>query len=235
MITYIVMVLLGVALIYWAVKKLKKKTKIAVIVFGAFIALGGLFYIIDPSAAKQSEQQQAQAQKESSESVEKASSQKASSKKAASESKAKSSTASSSTKIVADSNATVKMAIKEYAPSVKVKTVAGSYMGQDDTTQVTIKGKEGVTDKLTTKGMYMDISSVWKALKKTDLTHLKNVGVAVEYPLQDDAGNSTKTLVIKTYISPAKLGELNAKNFDYDNVPTFATSFWQHDALPEIN
>lgn len=233
------MVLIGIALIYWAVKKLKKKTKIVVMVIGAIIAIAGVIDAVNPTAAKQREQKYDQQQSMSSSKKASESSAKASSKKVSSESKTEeSSTATSSTnssKIVTDSNATVKKAIKQYAPSVKVKTVAGSYMGQDDTTQITIKGKEGLTDKLTTKGMYMDIAAVWKALKKTDTSHLSNVGVAVEYPLEDDAGNSTKTLVIKTDISPTKLSELNAKNFDYDNVPTFATSFWQHDALPEIN
>lgn len=232
------MVLIGIVLIYWAVKKLKNKTKIVVMVIGAIIAIVGVIDAVNPTAAKQREQKYDQQQSMSSKKASK-SSVKASSKKVSSESKTeKSNTATSSTKsskIVADSNATVKKAIKQYAPSVKVKTVAGSYMGKDDTTQITIKGKEGLTDKLTTKGMYMDIAAVWKALKKTDTSHLSNVGVAVEYPLEDDAGNSTKTLVIKTDISPTKMSELNAKNFDYDNVPTFATSFWQHDALPEIN
>lgn len=147
----------------------------------------------------------------------------------------KSATNKKSTKIVTDSNKSIKQALKKYAPSVKVKSVNGSYIGHDDTTQIVITGQENLTDKMTVKGMYLDIASVWKAFKKTDTSKLSNIGVSVKYPLTDEGGNSTKEYVIKSDITPTKLEMLNAEGFDSNNVPTFSTEWWQHSALPEIN
>lgn len=140
-----------------------------------------------------------------------------------------------SKKIVIQSNKSVKKAIKKYAKDVKVKSVQGSFIGQDDTVQITLKGKENLTDKMTVKGMYIDISNVWKALRKTDLSHMSNIGVSVKYPLQDQAGNSTSSYVIKSDISPDKINAINPDNFLFKNVPTYADNWWQHSALPAVD
>ncbi|MDC4187117.1 hypothetical protein MK904_13680 [Loigolactobacillus coryniformis] len=137
-------------------------------------------------------------------------------------------------KIVIQSNKSVKRAIKRYAKDVKIKSVQGSFLGQNDTVQITLKGKENLTNKMTVKGMYIDISNVWKALQKTDLSHMSNIGISVKYPLQDQAGNSTSSFVIKSNISPDKINAINPDTFLFENVPTYADTWWQHTALPSI-
>lgn len=117
-----------------------------------------------------------------------------------------------------------------------VTSVNGSYFSDNDyTVQIELKGREALTNKQTEKGMLMDIAEVWKSLRTSlPLDKFSNIGVSVKYPLTDQGGNSSDEYVIKSSISGAKLKQLNAENFDWHNVPTFATDWWQHDALPVL-
>jgi hypothetical protein len=151
-----------------------------------------------------------------------------------SSSKASSSAASSSSDKPAtlNSNASIKQYLKKNT-NVKILEVNGYYAAEagQSTVQVTIQGSENLTKKMTVQSMYMDISSIWKAFRKTDMSNFSNIGISVKYPLQDDGGNETNEYVIKSGITPEKLSQLNVTNFMFKNVPTFATSWWQHPAL----
>lgn len=133
------------------------------------------------------------------------------------------------------SNDTIESAITEQNSNLDIESINGSYTDTDSTVQITLNGRELLTKKQTEKGMLMDISDVWKAIKKnTDYSKFSNIGVSVKYPLVDESGKSEPEFVIKSDMTGTKLELLNTDSFDWNNVPTFATSWWQSPALPEL-
>lgn len=133
------------------------------------------------------------------------------------------------------SNSSIKRAIKDNAGGVDLISVNGSYVDSDSTVQIEIKGKEAFTNKQTYKGMLMDISSIWKVFKDDlDYSQFSSINISVTYPLTDDGGNSSDEYVIKSEITGNKLSEFNSDRFIYKNVPSFATDWWQSDALPNL-
>lgn len=133
------------------------------------------------------------------------------------------------------SNDSIESAISNQNSSLDIESVNGSYADSDSTVQITLNGREALTDKQTEKGMLMDISDVWKAIQASiDYSKFSNIGVSVKYTLKDASGNTSSDFVIKSDMSGAKLSQLNSSNFDWHNVPTFATSWWQSPALPDL-
>lgn len=135
------------------------------------------------------------------------------------------------------SNSDVKKVIHKSNPNLKVTSVNGMYDSKEEkTVAIELKGQDAVTNKLTTEGFLMDIRSVWFAFKESgDAENFDNVNVSVKFPFRDEAGNSSNVYVVKTNISGFKLSNINVKHFLFKNVPTYADSYWQHTALPEIN
>lgn len=145
---------------------------------------------------------------------------------------------SESSNVGLNSNKSVKSAITEDGDNnLKVKEVNGVYSDSNSKdVAITLKGKENISNKMTVKGFWLDIRTVWINLKKSgDTKNFENVNVSVKYPLQDEAGNTTNEYVVKTNISGEKLSAINTENFLFKNVPNYADSYWQSPALPKIN
>lgn len=234
-------VLSAVGIWYFWKKKPNKKGLIASIVL--LFVFGGLYSTTNTYKADQESQEESSSSAESSSIKESkkvssslaASAKKKQTKKKAESSKAAKSKTQSSKELL--SNGDVKKAIYKSKPNLKVTSVNGMY---DDKTSKTVaielKGQDAVTDKLTTKGFLMDVRSVWFAIKESgDAENFDNVSVSVKFPLEDEAGNSSNSYVVKTDISGFKLNNINVKRFLFKNVPTYADSYWQHNALPKVN
>lgn len=132
-------------------------------------------------------------------------------------------------------NEGIQSAISDKDANVQVTSVNGSYTDSESTTQIELKGRELLSDKQTEKGMLMDIATVWKAIASTYSPNaFENVGVSVTYPLKDKSGSVTDSYVIKSDLTGAKFAQLDPDGFNWQNVPSFATSWWQSDALPDL-
>lgn len=144
--------------------------------------------------------------------------------------------ASPSTRIYKlNSNKSVKAMLKYYEPDLKVTEVGGVYADpKSKTVLVTVKEDSDWDDKAAVQAMHTDIASVWKAFKKSKGNDFSNISVMVKYPTEDAGGNTHSTKEMTTDIQGNRLKDLNAKNFDDDNVPAFATKYWQRNDLPTV-
>lgn len=131
-------------------------------------------------------------------------------------------------KINVTSEKKVKKVIHKYAKDIKIKSVKGSILGMaGDTVQITLKGKENLTDKMTVKGSYQDICMVYRALKKANISNFKNIGVAEKIDGK---------YVVKTDTDPDKIASIsnNDLRYNYNNLPSYTTHFWQMPSLPKL-
>lgn len=144
--------------------------------------------------------------------------------------------ASPSTRIYKlNSDRSVKAMLKHYEPDLKVTEVGGVYDDpKSKTVLVTVKEDSAWDDKSAVKLMHEDIASVWKSFKKSKGTDFSNISVMVKYPTEDAGGNTHSTKEMTADIQGNRLKDLNAKNFDDDNVPAFATKYWQRNDLPTV-
>jgi hypothetical protein len=134
-----------------------------------------------------------------------------------------------------NSNASVKAMLKHYEPDLKVTEVGGVYDDpKSKTVLVTVKEDSAWDDKSAVKSMHTDIASVWKSFKKSKGTDFSNISVMVKYPTEDAGGNTHNTKEMTADIQGNRLKDLNSKNFDDDNVPAFATKYWQRNDLPAL-
>ena len=102
-----------------------------------------------------------------------------------------------------------------------------NYVPANNYALIKFKGSENVTANMTVKGMYMDISNVLKAIQN-DID--VNVDVNVTYPLQDVYGNLSDYTVIKATFNNETIKKINFDNFDYNDIPSIADEWWNHDA-----
>lgn len=58
-----------------------------------------------------------------------------------------------------------------------------------------------------------------------------NVDINVTYPLQDSYGNISEDIVIKATFNNETIKKINFDNFDYNNIPSIADEWWNHQAL----
>lgn len=104
-----------------------------------------------------------------------------------------------------------------------------NYVPDNNFALIKFKGSEdGLTSKLIVKGMYMDISNVLKGIQK-DID--VNVDINVTYPLQDKYGNVSEDIVIQATFNNETIKKINFDNFDYNNIPSVADEWWNHNAL----
>ena len=103
-----------------------------------------------------------------------------------------------------------------------------NYVPDNNFALIKFKGSESLSSKMTVKGMYMDISNVLKGIQK-DLN--VNVDINVTYPLQDSYGNISEDIVIKATFNNETIKKINFDNFDYNNIPSIADEWWNHQAL----
>lgn len=103
-----------------------------------------------------------------------------------------------------------------------------NYVPDNNFALIKFKGSESLSSKMTVKGMYMDISNVLKGIQK-DIN--VNVDINVTYPLQDSYGNISEDIVIKATFNNETIRKINFDNFDYNNIPSIADEWWNHQAL----
>lgn len=103
-----------------------------------------------------------------------------------------------------------------------------NYVPDNNFALIKFKGSESLSSKMTVKGMYMDISNVLKGIQK-DIN--VNVDINVTYPLQDSYGNISEDIVIKATFNNETIKKINFDNFDYNNIPSIADEWWNHQAL----
>ena len=103
-----------------------------------------------------------------------------------------------------------------------------NYVPDNNFALIKFKGSESLSSKMTVKGMYMDISNVLKGIQN-DIN--VNVDINVTYPLQDSYGNISEDIVIKATFNNETIKKINFDNFDYNNIPSIADEWWNHQAL----
>ena len=103
-----------------------------------------------------------------------------------------------------------------------------NYVPDNNFALIKFKGSESLSSKMTVKGMYMDISNVLKGIQK-DIN--VKVDINVTYPLQDSYGNISEDIVIKATFNNETIKKINFDNFDYNNIPSIADEWWNHQAL----
>ena len=103
-----------------------------------------------------------------------------------------------------------------------------NYVPDNNFALIKFKGSESLSSKMTVKGMYMYISNVLKGIQK-DIN--VNVDINVTYPLQDSYGNISEDIVIKATFNNETIKKINFDNFDYNNIPSIADEWWNHQAL----
>lgn len=144
---------------------------------------------------------------------------------------------SPSTKIYKlNSDKSVRTMLKHYEPNLKVTKVSGVY---DDPTSktvlVTVKEDSGWNNKSAVKLMHEDIAEIWKSFKKSKGNNFENIAIMVTAPYDDAGGNTHQTKAMTSDLDGSKLNDLNLDGFSDDNVPIFATKYWQRNDLPNIS
>lgn len=150
------------------------------------------------------------------------------------DSKSKKSESKGNTKVQDTSKEDVKTPTEETLKKEIIKVVGEenletfNYVPDNNFALIKFKGSENLSSKMTVKGMYMDISNVLKEIQKNiDV----NVDFNVTYPLQDSYGNISEDIVIKASFNNETIKEINFDNFDYNNLPSIADEWWNHNAL----
>ena len=231
-----------VALVF---RKIRKKPKnkvyscgllVSVLVFIISVILFGVFQT--PESREKYEQQRIEQQKEK-EAKEQAEKEKAEKEKAEKEKAEKEKAEKKQAKKETDSNSNKKGDTQDMSPEESMKKaiikVVGeenletfNYVPDNNFALIKFKGSENLSSKMTVKGMYMDISNILKEIQK-DIN--VNVDINVTYPLQDKYGNISEDIVIKTTFNNDKIKKINFDNFDYNDIPSVADEWWNHNAL----
>ena len=195
----------------------------------------------EKEAKEQAEKEKAEKEKAEKEKAEKekAEKEKAEKEKAEKEKAEKEKAEKKQAKKETDSNSNKKGDTQDMSPEESMKKaiikVVGeenletfNYVPDNNFALIKFKGSENLSSKMTVKGMYMDISNILKEIQK-DIN--VNVDINVTYPLQDKYGNISEDIVIKTTFNNDKIKKINFDNFDYNDIPSVADEWWNHNAL----
>ena len=195
----------------------------------------------EKEAKEQAEKEKAEKEKAEKEKAEKekAEKEKAEKEKAEKEKAEKEKAEKKQAKKETDSNSNKKGDTQDMSPEESMKKaiikVVGeenletfNYVPDNNFALIKFKGSENLSSKMTVKGMYMDISNILKEIQK-DIN--VNVDINVTYPLQDKYGNISEDIVIKTTFNNDKIKKINFDKFDYNDIPSVADEWWNHNAL----
>ena len=219
-------------------KKPKKKLYsrgllISAIVFVLSIVLFAVFETPETKAeneqrrieAQKEKEEKEQAEKEAKEKKEQTEKEEAKKKEKQKDSKKEKTDSSKTTKSQDAQKEENKSSIEEDLRKAIVKVVGEenletfNYVPDNNFALIKFKGSESLSSKMTVKGMYMDISNVLKGIQK-DI----NVNV-------DSYGNISEDIVIKATFNNETIKKINFDNFDYNNIPSIADEWWNHQAL----
>ena len=220
--------------------KKKPKTKIysrgllvSALVFVLSIVLFGIFQTPESRAKYEQQRIEAQREKEEKEQAEKEQAEKEQAEKeqaekeqAEKEQAEKEQAKKEQAKKEQKSKSETKDNSQNISPEENLETF--NYVPDNNFALIKFKGSENLSSKMTVKGMYMDISNILKGIQK-DIN--VNVDVNVTYPLQDKYGNTSEDIVIKATFNSDTIKKINFDNFDYNDIPSVADEWWNHNAL----
>jgi hypothetical protein len=93
------------------------------------------------------------------------------------------------------------------------------------------KGAENLTNEMTVKGMFTDMSDTLRELAGIEEIKNFSVGFNVVYSMVDEYGNTSDDIVIKATFTPETRDKINWDNFLFEDIPSVADEWWMHPAL----
>ncbi|MEK4712295.1 hypothetical protein [Sporosarcina sp. FSL K6-5500] len=81
---------------------------------------------------------------------------------------------------------------------------------------VTVKGKDGLSEKSIGLGFYEDSTAVYRELAKDD--RIDEVWLTITFPMRDTYGNVANEDVMGTYMSRKTMDKINWQSFDYQKL-----------------
>ncbi len=81
---------------------------------------------------------------------------------------------------------------------------------------VTVKGKDGWSDKSIGEGFYEDSTTAYHELSKDK--RINEVWITITFPMQDKYGNVSDEEVMGTWMSRETMDKINWKSFNYENL-----------------
>jgi len=108
----------------------------------------------------------------------------------------------------------------------------GSFDKEPYTIQVVLRGKENLTQGMTTDGMKNAVLDAVYSIKETGYD-IENLNISVKYPLVDQYGNEEDKYVIKSSFSGKTIDKLADDRFkiNIDNLNNIADDWWEHSVL----
>ncbi|MCI9565915.1 MAG: hypothetical protein HFG30_07930 [Eubacterium sp.] len=103
-----------------------------------------------------------------------------------------------------------------------------NYVPENNFSLIKFKGSENLSNKMTVKGMYLDIFNILKEIQSTIDT---DVDFNVTYPLKDKYGNVSDDIVIKATFKNDTIKKINFENALFEKIPDMADEWWNHNAL----
>lgn len=103
-----------------------------------------------------------------------------------------------------------------------------NYVPENNFSLIKFKGSENLSNKMTVKGMYLDIFNILKEIQSTIDT---DVDFNVTYPLKDKYGNVSDDIVIKATFKNDTIKKINFENALFEKNPDMADEWWNHNAL----
>ncbi len=124
---------------------------------------------------------------------------------------------------------------KEMELKEKIEKVVGSdrletfnYIPDNNFSLIKFEGSENLSNKMTVRGMYLDIFNILKEIQSIIDT---DVDFNVTYPIQDKYGNISDIIVIKATFKNDTIKKINFENALSENTPSIADEWWNHNAL----
>lgn len=130
------------------------------------------------------------------------------------------------TKEELSSEEVMKKAIKEVIGEENFQEF--NYVPENNFSLIKFRGADNLSDKMTVKGMYLDMFNILKKLQPNIDT---NIDFNVVYPLVDKYGNSEDEIVIKATFTEETIKKINFDNALFDDIPDMADEWWNSPAV----
>ena len=121
---------------------------------------------------------------------------------------------------------TIRLAIEDAIGADNLDTF--NYVPDNNFSLIKFKGTENLTNKMTIKGMYLDMFNILKSIQPVINT---SVDFNVVYPLIDEYGNKEDVIVIKATYKKKTIKKIIFDNVLWENTPNLADEWWNHAAL----
>ena len=121
---------------------------------------------------------------------------------------------------------TIRQAIEKIVGTENLETF--NYVPSNNFSLIKFRGSENITNKMTVKGMYLDMFNILKEIQADVDT---DIDFNVIYPLTDKYGNAEDVIVIKATFVNETIKKINFENVVWENIPEIADEWWNHNAL----